>query len=192
MAVGKEVDMTANKYSFKDTWAVILAGGRSARMGTDKATTLFHGKSLLDHTLKLTAELGLSGVTVLGREQNPRGKERFPGPARTIVHWLKEQEYPVDLLVLPVDMPALSLAPLAHLMKEGNGAFYDDLYLPFFAPNAVFSPKMEEVARMRELLAILRLGAIPVPDRWKIELTGVNTPQELIALEVVTKLNIRD
>lgn len=190
--MGKEVDMTTDKYSFKDTWAVILAGGRSARMGADKATTPFHGKSLLDHALSLTAELDLCGVTVLGREQNPSGAEQFPGPARTIMHWLKEQEYPVDLLVLPVDMPALSPAPLAHLMEGSEGAFYDDLYLPFFAPEAVFSPQMEQVGRMRDLLAILRLGPIPVPDHWKIELTGVNTPQELAALETVTKLNIRD
>ena len=161
-------------------------------MGTDKATTLFHGKSLLDHAINLTAELDLRGVIVLGREQNMFCEDRFPGPARAIVHWLKEQDRPLNILVLPVDMPALSPAPLLHLMAGGDGAFYDDLYLPFFAPKAVFSAQMEEIERMRELLAILRLGAIPVPDRWKIELTGVNTPQELASLETVTKLNIRD
>ena len=38
----------------------ILAGGKSTRMGTDKATTMFHGKQMIEHVLDVIKNISLN------------------------------------------------------------------------------------------------------------------------------------
>ncbi len=44
----------------------VLAGGKSTRMGQDKATLLFHGRTLLEHALATLRSI-CSNVAILGR-----------------------------------------------------------------------------------------------------------------------------
>jgi molybdopterin-guanine dinucleotide biosynthesis protein A len=168
---------------------VILAGGRSARMGQDKSGAIFHGETFLARARRLLRAMDLADIVVLGPEKAAGEPDPFPGPARALAHWLKTQGRPLDLLVIPVDMPALTKAPLEHLLAQAHGGYYHDLYLPFFAPKARFEPHLPAPARLRELLEYWRLGAQTIAPEWEIALTGVNTPHELTQLEAATESN---
>lgn len=47
--------------------AVILAGGKSQRMGTDKALLTIAGETLLARTVRLLHEAGYEKISVVGR-----------------------------------------------------------------------------------------------------------------------------
>jgi len=172
-----------------DVTGVILAGGRSSRMGRDKAHISFCGETFLDRAKQLLRTMNLGNIVVLSPEHIAVGHDPHPGPARALVRWLQVQRQPLDLLVIPVDMPALTTRPLEYLMAQSQGAYFDDLYLPFFAPKARFEPQLPTPARLRELLEYWRLDAQPIAPEWEIALTGVNTPHELSQLEAVLKSN---
>ena len=150
-------------------------------MGTDKAQIIYNGMTLLERAHSLLRALGASQIITLGRSSAPDGiadPVPFEGPARAIAAWLTTQAAPQNLLVLPIDMPALTEAPLRELLSRPDGGYFDDLYLPFYAP--MVSPMLANQShRMRELLAEFRLSALPIPEKWRLELSNVNTPADL-------------
>ena len=58
---------------------VVLCGGRSARMGVDKATITFEGTTLLERALAdgLYADLGAAGLEVLYDDRDAGPGEKF-------------------------------------------------------------------------------------------------------------------
>jgi molybdopterin-guanine dinucleotide biosynthesis protein A len=106
--------------------AVILAGGRSLRMGRDKAALRLQGKSLLTRQVELARELGAAEVFISGRagvDYIEPGcvvlKDAFEeaGPLAGIESALTATSTPL-LLVLAVDMPNLRVAPLRVLIAQ--------------------------------------------------------------------------
>ena len=162
------------------TIGIIVAGGKSRRMGRDKAAILFDGKPLLEHALSALEGLKPEQAFILGRPSHLLGlADPFPGegPAANLKAWINKQSLPFQLLVLPVDMPLLDGRHLSTLINNPRGAYFDDLYLPFFA--TISSPVTASVTRMKDLLQALDLEAIPVPKGWKQVLTNINTPSDL-------------
>ena len=90
----------------------VLAGGRSSRMGQDKATLLLDGKPLVDHAVEKLRRL-CAKVSILA---NSSALEKYApvvpdniggyGPLGGIEAALRESEYAWNL-ILPVDMPFL-------------------------------------------------------------------------------------
>ena len=159
-------------------------------MGSDKAQMMFCGKSLLERATSLLSRLPVNDIVVLGREGVDHGvRDEIPytGPARAIKTWLGHRPKPLNLLVIPVDMPALAPAQLNHLLDQPSGAFYRDLYLPFFAPYALQGRLASNTARMRDVISAFKLTELSVPPHWRNALTNVNTPDDLHALEQTFK-----
>jgi len=99
--------------------AVILAGGRSSRMGQDKAL-LRHGEtSLLDYIQQVLQQAGASEILV-ARNQPGSGfiQDNFPqqGPLAGIEACLRycTQE---TVVVVPVDLPNLTAAGIQQLVN---------------------------------------------------------------------------
>ncbi len=97
---------------------VVLAGGQSRRMGTDKALLLCNGIRLVDRMVSLLKDGGLSRVTICGRDY---GHAFIPdvrpelGPLGGLWSLAREQKFQ-ELntnnqwwLVVPVDMPGLDV-----------------------------------------------------------------------------------
>jgi molybdenum cofactor guanylyltransferase len=104
---------------------VVLAGGRSRRLGMDKAGVLYEGTSLLHRTVLLASRFCPS-VLVVGRDPSPLGLE-IPwcldmepglGPLGGIMTALSRSTGPC--LVLTCDLPLLS-AELLETLLEGRG-----------------------------------------------------------------------
>lgn len=167
------------------TKGVILAGGRSSRMGQDKAHIRYKGKTLLEHAEALLLELNVSQVCVIGKEDHPHGiKDAAPyaGPAAALLHWIKQQPTPFRLIVLPVDMPFLNGEQLQYLLSFEEGAYFDDLYLPFTC--TLHESIVSDVTRMKDLLQQLQVKCVQPPQNWLKKLVNINEKSDLTLLHV--------
>ena len=90
----------------------VLAGGKSTRMGRDKALLDWHGHSLLDHMVKLLAEAA-HPVQVVGRAPL---LDQLPGlgPLSGIATGLQASKTDANLFVA-VDLPHLTVEFLKYL-----------------------------------------------------------------------------
>ena len=113
--------------------AVILAGGKSSRMGRDKAFVEIGGQILLARQIQLVREIGACEIFISGRADAdysafgcPVLKDKFPdaGPLAGIERALDALSSPL-LLALAVDLPDMSagwLRQLAARCSENSGA----------------------------------------------------------------------
>lgn len=106
---------------------VVLAGGRSSRMGTDKASLLWRGQPLLDHMRELLRQAGAICVLTSGPYAGGAGglPDQQPdlGPLGGLLTLARTQADGIYLLV-PVDMPLLTvslLQPLAAAVSTDDG-----------------------------------------------------------------------
>jgi molybdenum cofactor guanylyltransferase len=111
----------------RDLTAFILAGGKSTRMGTDKAFVEYAGRTLLARTLGLARSVA-SDVRIVG------GKEKFAafapvvedvirdcGPLGGIHAALLASSTELNVM-LAVDVPFVSWAFLQYLITQARGA----------------------------------------------------------------------
>ncbi|HEU6447372.1 MAG TPA: molybdenum cofactor guanylyltransferase [Verrucomicrobiae bacterium] len=113
--------------------AVILAGGKSSRMGRDKAFLEIGGKTLLERQIRTVKNAGANEVFISGRPDADYSQfdcrvlaDRFPGagPLAGIERALSETSSPL-VLVVAVDMPGLTpefLAGLKTHCEKNSGA----------------------------------------------------------------------
>lgn len=157
-----------------------MAGGKSRRMGKDKATIVYRGETLLTHAAKLLTAFGCDDSVILGRAESAAGVvDPLPGagPAANLQAWINGLVLPVRLVVVPVDMPLLTLKHLDALAENDSGGFFEDLYLPFVA--TVYNPLLQPLVRMKALLATLQLPAVQADKAWQDALTNFNTSDDL-------------
>ncbi|HKW30639.1 MAG TPA: molybdenum cofactor guanylyltransferase [Verrucomicrobiae bacterium] len=109
--------------------AVILAGGKSLRMGQDKAWLEIGGQTLLARQIKLAHECGAEEVFISGRVDKDYSQFACPvlydrwaeaGPLAGIRRALEETSSS-RLLVLAVDMPWLTPVVLRKLAEHRRG-----------------------------------------------------------------------
>lgn len=137
---------------------LVLAGGKSSRMGRDKAGLIWaDGRSFLDRAIDLLEQAGCARVIVSGeRPGYDCVPDRWPGqgPLGGIASVLSAcPELTGPWLIVPVDMPQLEVDDLAPLQSAGqgrDGAVFSGLPLPMVLGNG---------ERIREtILAQLRAG----------------------------------
>lgn len=106
--------------------AVVLAGGRSSRMGSDKAFLQIGGETLLARQLRLVREAGSQDLLISGCRGADYSsfdarvvydQESDAGPLAGIVAALTAASFPL-VLVLAVDMPAMTLSMLNRILSQ--------------------------------------------------------------------------
>ncbi len=185
------------------TTGILLAGGLSSRMGTDKALlTVKDGEdniSLLERTHQVMQSAGCSDV-LISRNQEP---DRFHyiqdiysdyGPLSGIHaclnHFEKQHSQShnpnLGFLIVPVDMPLLSTGNLKALIEYGTesakACYFQNTVLPCFIPN--FSGLLDLLTRrlsnkqlsITGLLHTIRAEELPPPA--EDVLINTNTPEE--------------
>lgn len=113
--------------------AVLLAGGRSQRMGRDKALLDWQGRPLIEHMIALLEAAGATRVCISGDRPDYRGVADVQPGVGPVGGLASVAETLADgwLLVVPVDMPRLTLA-LLHALRQapGSAARLGDYPLP--------------------------------------------------------------
>jgi molybdopterin-guanine dinucleotide biosynthesis protein A len=185
-------------------WGLVLAGGRSTRMGRDKATLVVggNGERLVDRVVAAAA-----GALRAAGERAPRvlvsgaveghecvrdaaeGLGPVAGLASALDLALAERARPTHLLALPVDLPNVTAGALAPLLActGAPAAHHDGSALPALlrvdeATRATVREVLASEGRERSvtrLLALLGAHAIPLDPAHTRALANANTPEEL-------------
>lgn len=158
---------------------IVLAGGKSSRMGTSKALLSWQGTPLVEHMRSVLHQAGCAEVFISGVVD---GYETIPdaipyeGPAYAIAE-LQRRFYGsfTRLLFVPVDMPLLTGTVLRTLIDARKGAYYESQPLPAILETRTEVPNCRSV---RELLAVLDAEEIPLPADCEKKMININTQAE--------------
>src|SRR5688572_14375594 len=104
---------------------LILAGGRSSRMGADKAGLVFGGTTLLQRARVLLGAAGASAILTSGTGYDLPDPVARAGPAAGLValgDYVIAHDGPQTWLILAVDMPLLTVEALRRLLRSTNRA----------------------------------------------------------------------
>ncbi len=178
---------------------IVLAGGRSSRMGRDKAMLPWCGRTLLDHMRDRLREAGAARVVISGDYPDPDAiADRIGdgGPAAAFAQLASVLEDGPWLLV-PVDMPLLDAATLRVLAaSRADCAMFAGHPLPMRIvlgshSRAVLAEILAAPAPRRSLRAIHQAlaGEVVAIEGGEARLRNCNTPEEW---EVLARMRDRE
>lgn len=174
---------------------LILAGGRSRRMGTDKAQLPMAGTTLLNWQRERLTALDLP-VWHSGPDGIADAWPDFRGPLAGLYSALRHHPEADFWLVIPVDMPALPLdclRRLVHNVKAGSQPVaYSNAPLPLAVPataalRETLAAWLNQSGGPRSLRALMshfngRWLAEPLADYHRLNL---NTPEDWAAFQAL-------
>ena len=173
-----------------DLIGVLLAGGQSRRMGQDKALLDWHGQPLIEHMIATLHAVGIAHVKISGNRPEYDGIVDAQPGGGPIIGLLSVAQTLLDteLLVVPVDMPRLSVGLLQQLLDApaSEAVRFGELALPMRLrlddhSRAVLRDVAALAGRERSLLALqarLKVQSLPMIDVAAIELANCNHPHE--------------
>ena len=176
--------------------AVILAGGKSQRMGTDKAFLHWEGQRFIERILQVVAGLTQEIIVIANtKEYASLEVPVYPdlmedcGPVGGIYTAMAMVKTPY-LLVLSCDIPLLNVAVLEYLLEQSIScdanilttgerwqpltAIYNRVTMPIFK-KALETKKL----KLRSLLPAMELNTIACPKDLISCLNNINTPNDL-------------
>ena len=192
------------KINTSNITGVVLAGGKSSRMKTDKALIKYQNITLLEHQINLlktvfdkviisanTQEYSFTGTAIINDD------EKSKGPIGGILSALKntETEY---IFILSVDMPFINKDLIQELIKDVST--YDiaiPVYNGKYEPTcAVYSKKCISIIetqirsknnKLIDFINICNAKFIDINSNSELYsdkiFTNLNTPEELKALQ---------
>lgn len=188
--------MCASAPSPETCIGVVLAGGRSRRMGRDKALLDWRGRSLLDHALARFAEAGIAHAVVSGDRPTHAGiPDTHPGEGPLAGLLAVACRHPGRrLLLVPVDMPRLPAAWIEALSRahaEADALHFAEAPLPLriqATPDLVarLTGWLDDPGGPRALRHLLReFGAVALPTPAGVDdaFENANTPEDWTRIE---------
>jgi len=174
---------------------IVLSGGLSSRMGTDKAGLILKNKTLLARAVELLEESDLARVFVSGDYE---GFNSIPdlhkqaGPLGGLHACANKLSHDYDaLFVMPVDMPLLTRNECKYLLeeykKQPQGVYFQASTFPFIIHlNEELQKYLAEVLttsknKQRSLYRLfkqVKLQPIEAPKTDLAHFQNSNTPQE--------------
>lgn len=179
--------------------AAILAGGKSSRMGSDKAYLPYGKGRLIDHMVHRVGELGCSPIIISGHVEGYRSiEDQFPhagpvGGIHAITQAAIKENWPRAWLFVPVDMPLLTPELLNRLSScsctyDHDGACFGNRPLPLFLRlhdhvlstinQAAEKITAGEKMAVHQLLARLEICNHACSEDEEKQLANANTPED--------------
>ena len=181
-------------------YGLVLAGGRSRRMGHDKAALRRDGRSQLEHLYDVVAEVAeRTFVSARASQSDDAVRSRFPrivdryddmGPIAGILSALEEHPG-VDWLVVACDLPNIDRRTLDFLLEHRSltrpftayRSSYDGLPEPLCAIYSAGSQRLlhafvdDGIVCPRKMLIRSDTELLDQPDPHALD--NVNTPEDL-------------
>lgn len=160
------------------TVGIVLAGGRSSRMGRDKARLEFKGRPLVQHMMDILRAAGLKDIYISGSVEGYPcipDEQPFAGPAGGINNFLRKKPGYRGYLFVPVDMPLLSAEILGALLAQDDGGYFISRPLPLFLRQPITSG---ESGSVRGIIEKNHLYPLDMPPAFEAAMMNVNTPQD--------------
>lgn len=193
-----QISHNENIATLSDVTGVIFAGGKSTRMGSDKARLTLNGQTLFQRASGALGQL-CRQIQIAGERPDltapdlPAFPDRYPGSALGGLHNALANS-PTDwVLVLPCDLPCPSPQLLQTLLAHRDGvqavlprtvygcepliACYHRSALPLIEAHL-----RQDKLRLIDLydhLKVRYLDEHQLPAGWRRALTNVNRPQDL-------------
>jgi len=175
-----------------DCLGVVLSGGQSSRMGKDKAGLIRNNESMLAFSQHILKQTGVKETVVSTNSQNTHvGTPDLianAGPLGGIYSVIAKHK-PKALLILPVDLPLITVSVLEKLKTTGEltqkACYYEDNFLPLYLPINSFTEMFFETAMknlsgkgpsIRAMLKQVPHQALSLTDNKA--LFNTNTPEQ--------------
>ena len=160
----------------------VLAGGRSSRFGSDKATAQWNGRSLAEHAAA-SIDGHVDRVVILDGREVADVPVPGLGPLGGIagaLDWAAGHGY-ASVLTIACDMPRVPAALLAALLRRAPAYCYDAPVLGHW-PAALGTQLATWLADDRRSVRgwACAVGAVPIAS--PVPLANVNTREDLMAL----------
>nr|WP_315250921.1 molybdenum cofactor guanylyltransferase [uncultured Flavobacterium sp.] len=177
--------------------AIVLAGGKSQRMGTDKGMLNLNGKTFIQHICDALQPIVGSNILIVSgnKEYDALGFPRVEdiienkGPVGGLYTALKESKTKVNL-VLSIDVPMVSTELLNWLIES-----HDETYMVTQTKSGektspligVYDRSMRIVfggqiagnkLKLQQAIEDVKHQTIEVPEKWNHQVQNINTPEE--------------
>ncbi|MEP4888748.1 MAG: molybdenum cofactor guanylyltransferase [Aliiglaciecola sp.] len=187
--------------SIKNTLGLILAGGRSSRMGVDKSTLSLSGESFLQLAIKRFESIGIHNYVVSSNSLEGAMADRLfdKGPLAALDALLNLPQSRLNnvdgVLVVPIDMPLFPAASLKQLALQGAerhfACYFRSHPMPFFIQlDAQFAATLKQQIESddRSIFSLLKkLSAVEINYNKgqiaKDAFYNVNTPEQMQKVE---------
>ena len=190
-----------DQHIYTDVTGVLLAGGKSRRMGRDKALLQVDGKTLFESSLGLLMQF-FSRIMIAGDRPDLEQPgilsiaDIYPGSALGGLHTGLSAAATDWIFVAPCDMPYPDARIIERLLAERRGVDAvvprtHDGYEPVFAlyHKNCLAP-MESMLRQNQFriydfyqqISIRYLDPPELPEGWERALLNLNTPEQLTVL----------
>jgi len=121
---------------------IVLAGGLSSRMGTNKAQLMRESQTMLDFSKQLLSDVGVDQIIVSGDEYQVADIYPQLGPVGGIYSVLSQTTCQAALII-PVDLPLMNAPTLVSLKQAGQilgkAVHFENHSLPLYLPNNGFT-----------------------------------------------------
>lgn len=167
---------------------IILAGGKSSRMGRDKAFLKWRGKTFLEHAQLILKRAGVQHIYVSGEYD---GDHIIPdaipnlGPVGGICSAIQKLASRHDSFVfLSIDMPCIKPDLIITLFRQSpslDACFYKGNFLPCLIRSseaiANYAHQYKAPISLRTFLHCLNFHELPIIDEK--DFFNINTPEQL-------------
>jgi molybdopterin-guanine dinucleotide biosynthesis protein A len=178
--------------------AIILAGGKSSRMGQDKAFIPWKGKPFIEHSIaaaeKVASRVILSGDTPRLLEfglEVIKDVQKGKGPVYALASCFSQVKTE-NALVLSCDVPQVSASDLEYLIQNHESGVdvtcyaYDGKVMPLvgvYSSSSFDAFKNAVEGEERKLFTVLsRLNVKTIDYKGEGGLMNINNPEDLKAL----------
>lgn len=158
---------------------IVLAGGRSSRMGTNKALLPYKNVPLIDYMRRLLRQAGVADIYISGDVPGYNCIDdvvRHDGPAQAMHNLLTRFASDYDrFLFVPVDMPLIDVNALSDLIAHEGSVYYDGYPLPVCLTAGGVDGDCHSV---RDLLAAKGAQGMKLPAAYDKMMSNMNTKED--------------
>ncbi len=163
----------------------VLAGGRSSRMGCDKAELMLDQQTLLERAQRLLKRAGAADVITI---RHDHVFDIYPncGPLGGI-HAAIHHAHQHAMVIIPVDLPLLAVEDIQQLLKTGVNnnsiSHFDRQFIPLFIPQpsrllAPLTTRLEHGGPLSLRSFFEMYTTSGIAPRHEKALLNANTPEE--------------